>query len=291
MPCRSTVRICTFESSTFLLFDLCDSTLQAFETSPPEWSLILSPHEIRNLIINWMIDLSFVLRAFHEKGGLHGNIKPENILLRDCHIYLSDFGLGILGSKVSELPASVSATEIYKAPEMETNAFYSRKADVFSLGCIFLEMLAILNNINISGFHKFRQTFSGTTCCTHSDNRCYRHNLDAVDFALEQLGKISGPDMGYIVDTVGLMLSPSPRARPSSDETWKHLLWGSKRIRGFQKMNCCTDNPKVAGYSSTSINSLTAAMAGLSLQGKERPFDWAEMLEVEGPFKNSPLEH
>ena len=94
-----------------------------------------------------MIDLAYVLGAFHAKGGLHRDIKPENILLKGPHLYLCNFGLATLGPKVSESPDFVLGTERYKAPEMEPGAVYTGNADIFSLGCVFLELLAMLSNI------------------------------------------------------------------------------------------------------------------------------------------------
>ena len=257
--------------------------------SPPAWCRNLSPQGTRNMFINWMIDLAFVLRAFHSKGGLHRDIKPENILLKGRHIYLSDFGLATLGPNVSGLPASVSGTERYKAPEMKTSGVYSRKADVFSLGCILLELLVMLNDIDLREFHNFRQSW-GRGNCARSDDTCYRHNIPAIEYFMDNFVK-KAPGFDYISQTVRQMLSPTVRSRPSADVVWKELLRGARMVEGFEKKGCCTGNPKKAGYSNASVNSLTDAFAGMSLEetkilGKE--LDWGKIFKRGKLFKKAP---
>lgn len=71
------------------------------------------------------------LDAAHAAGLVHGNLKPDNVLLTaDHHAYLSDFGT-----------ASVSGSCDYTAPELLTGDRASPQTDVYSLACMLYECL------------------------------------------------------------------------------------------------------------------------------------------------------
>jgi len=84
----------------------------------------------------------------------HRDLKPENILVsvtgRELVVKLCDFGLSKRTSNEGELIKEFSGSPGFFAPESLTSkAFCPYKADIFSFGCIALEMLtshAFFNN-------------------------------------------------------------------------------------------------------------------------------------------------
>ncbi len=88
------------------------------------------------------------LQYAHEQGVLHRDIKPENILLdARGRVKIADFGIAKL---VDDDPASVTLTGTgaalgtphYMAPEqLERPAEVDHRADIYSLGVVFYEML------------------------------------------------------------------------------------------------------------------------------------------------------
>jgi predicted Ser/Thr protein kinase len=80
----------------------------------------------------------------HSKGVIHRDIKPENILLRpDGGVKIADFGLAKL-STPEELTLTQAAmgTPHYMAPEqLDPKSGVDERADLFSLGVVFYEML------------------------------------------------------------------------------------------------------------------------------------------------------
>lgn len=53
----------------------------------------------KKTIINYFLQLAYTIKEIHDKGMCHRDIKPDNILLIDDKIYLSDFGLVLFNDK------------------------------------------------------------------------------------------------------------------------------------------------------------------------------------------------
>lgn len=110
-------------------------------------------HERSNRNVHWRIvhkialDIAQALSYLHDccvPRVLHRDIKPSNILLdNNLNAYLSDFGLARL-LEVSETHATtdVHGTFGYVAPEYAATCRVSDKADVYSYGVVFLELLS-----------------------------------------------------------------------------------------------------------------------------------------------------
>ena len=93
-------------------------------------------------------DLCDALQYAHEEGVVHRDIKPENILLdRRGRIKIADFGLAKLLKTNDEehnltQTHQVMGTMKYMAPEqMQTSRDVDHRADIYSLGVIFYELL------------------------------------------------------------------------------------------------------------------------------------------------------
>ena len=96
------------------------------------------------------------LVAAHHEGIVHGDIKPENIMLGpQGEVKLLDFGVSRLaaGSEdatymTTDAAGEVGGTVSYMAPEILMGHRSDHRADIFALGVVFYEMLA--------GHHPFR---------------------------------------------------------------------------------------------------------------------------------------
>jgi YVTN family beta-propeller protein len=94
-----------------------------------------------------MEQIADALDAAHERGLVHRDVKPSNILLTRAggkeHAYLSDFGLTKQASSLSGLTISgqILGTLDYVAPEQIQGETVDGRADVYALACVLHEGL------------------------------------------------------------------------------------------------------------------------------------------------------
>ncbi|MEM7477231.1 MAG: serine/threonine-protein kinase [Planctomycetota bacterium] len=98
--------------------------------------------------LNIVPQICGALQYAHDQGIVHRDIKPENILVdRQGQIKIADFGLAKLLSESENqdnltVTRQVMGTLKYMAPEqMEGAAEIDHRADIYSLGVVFYELL------------------------------------------------------------------------------------------------------------------------------------------------------
>src|SRR4051812_29799873 len=83
------------------------------------------------------------LDAAHERGGVHRDIKPGNVLIEGERVWLTDFGAGkdLDARDTRTATGQWVGTVDYVAPELLDGQTATARSDVYSLGCLLFETL------------------------------------------------------------------------------------------------------------------------------------------------------
>ncbi|KAF5291455.1 hypothetical protein FQR65_LT01766 [Abscondita terminalis] len=111
---------------------------------------------IHKVLFYWM-EMLYAVQEIHKNGIIHADLKPANFLQVDCGLKLIDFGIA---SRIKDDETSIVRNHVvgsfnYISPEAltnnsggmdttslgEVNYKINCKSDVWSLGCIFYELL------------------------------------------------------------------------------------------------------------------------------------------------------
>ncbi|KAL0220454.1 hypothetical protein RCL1_000308 [Eukaryota sp. TZLM3-RCL] len=98
------------------------------------------PSSLSVQTLKYAIDIINVVKFLHSKQVIHGDLKPQNILLVDGKIKLTDFGAARLDYTCSLNPSVLSTTPKYASLE-SFNSKISFEGDVYSIGLILYEIL------------------------------------------------------------------------------------------------------------------------------------------------------
>jgi eukaryotic-like serine/threonine-protein kinase len=117
--------------------------------------ILSGPRKSINDVLEIAIQISSALAAAHDRGIIHRDIKPQNIIVRpDGYVKVLDFGLAKLlrdapadltaaatTPMVDTQPGLVVGTAQYMSPEQARGVALDARTDLFSLGVVLYEML------------------------------------------------------------------------------------------------------------------------------------------------------
>ena len=110
--------------------------------------ITLKQYMERRGALGWRETLHFArqiargLKHAHERGIVHRDIKPNNImLLRDGTIKVADFGIAALENEANESNGQAIGSIHYIAPEQARGENPDARSDLYSLGVVMYEML------------------------------------------------------------------------------------------------------------------------------------------------------
>jgi serine/threonine protein kinase len=99
----------------------------------------LGPAEAARLALQ----VAQALHAAHERGIVHRDIKPQNVLLDEAgHAKVADFGIALAASRTSISGTNLLfGTPSYMSPEQAMGERVGPESDLYSLGVVLYEML------------------------------------------------------------------------------------------------------------------------------------------------------
>lgn len=94
-------------------------------------------------VLRAAIQVAKGLQAAHEKGLIHRDVKPANILFANAETAkIGDFGLAVTAGQHAEAAREIWGTPYYVAPERLNNEPEDFRSDIYSLGATLFHALA-----------------------------------------------------------------------------------------------------------------------------------------------------
>jgi serine/threonine protein kinase len=130
------VNVLLIENKLYLVFEFLDKDLR-------KYSDIVKKNMHKMLIKSYLYQLLKGICFCHQHRVLHRDLKPQNLLIdRKGNLKIGDFGL----ARAVGIPIRTYTHEVvtlwYRAPEILLGGRqYSTPVDVWSIGCIFAEMV------------------------------------------------------------------------------------------------------------------------------------------------------
>jgi serine/threonine protein kinase len=187
--------------------------------------------------------LATALSYLHDEGIKHRDIKPKNVLVHKANVLLADFGIS--HDFLDTTTGPTAATQRYCSPEVASYENRNTSADVWSLGCVFLEIQSALQtkDLNwITAYYKAQGTGS-----TH-----YHANSEATLSFLNELRSTTVNELhARPLVWIEHMLAMDRRARPTAAEVTNYIT-SSDSLVSFRHscIECCfpSSQPGSVGY-------------------------------------------
>ncbi len=175
-------------------------------------------------LIDIGIELAKALKAAHNAGVLHRDVKPENVLLRDTdEAVLSDFGLAHLTDGATTSPNAVVASVAYAAPEILRGEGASTSTDIYGLGVCLLT--AAIRSVPFVELHdKSIQTVIQRVLADPPQDVSKLGYSDLFNSLLSDLMAKDANDRPATADDALRRLEELPQLRGDQDFSWSDLL-------------------------------------------------------------------
>ena len=157
--------------------------------------------------------LASAVAYLHQNRVRHKDLKPSNVLLNPGGLLLTDFGTA---TNFSEFTRSVTengerGTPKYFSPEAANYHPCGRASDIFSLGCIFLEIVGLLDAYSLEELKRMRS----------KGDRSFQANLENIgDICFAQNCRTT---YSWLKCEVALMLKARPQSRPTITQVQDRL--------------------------------------------------------------------
>lgn len=202
------------------------------------YTMALADRDKLSILQSFFGCLAGTLDFLHNQKVTHQDIKPQNILVKDnSQVLVADFGIarsweGLAGATTT---ADLDRSWVYAAPEVVRGGPKNESADVWSLGCVFLEMCTVLGGKDVGEMRAF---FRG-----RSDSTSFHHNAAPGHVAawVDSLRSNQPSEEIWALEMVEIMLQIEPRHRYKPFELLNKTIAMSETTGILFCGACCRD--------------------------------------------------
>lgn len=94
------------------------------------------------LIAKLIRDAARAVQAAHDRGVIHRDLKPDNLMIEGDRVYVMDFGLAKRVAVDATASGILTGTPAYMAPEQASGQSLDPRADVWALGATMYDLLS-----------------------------------------------------------------------------------------------------------------------------------------------------
>lgn len=164
--------------------------------------------------------LATALSYLHGKRIRHRDLKPSNILVHGPNVLITDFGSprDCNETRSTTEGRPIGTTAKYNAPEVADHAERSFSADIWSLGCVFLEMFSVLKGFGVEQIAVFMRRDGSGESSYYAETAHYHANSRSVWRWLSMLRESSTHEPNNEpANWIQAMLSEDRYVRPKAD--------------------------------------------------------------------------
>lgn len=216
--------------------------------APSKW-----PTKARH-VQRWYLSLASALERMHGASFRHKDIKPANVLIKGDSVVLADFGTSLeFAPDSSNSTGHALMTPKYCAPEVARHQTRGRSSDIFSLGCVFLELITV----------EIQSTLDNLNNCLRDQDRnnsrakAYHQRLDLVQTWIQVLNAASRDNyQRTVLSLCSAMLAGKPDLRPTAASIVVDLCKARKVFPGpvDKRCPCCCYGPFPTNIKDVSSN-------------------------------------
>ncbi|KAF2124893.1 kinase-like protein [Dothidotthia symphoricarpi CBS 119687] len=151
--------------------------------------------------------LAASINYLHDKEVKHRDIKPQNILIYKSNVLITDFGLS--RDFLDTTSGRTSSTPRYCPPEVADWKKRNWSADIWSMGCVFLEMAAALHGHDVMWVRTYYEGHHTRKTHFHANSEATEQLLSEFEASWDEKEKI-------LLTWIRSMMAEDREARPTA---------------------------------------------------------------------------